>query len=83
MTYQELKDFCNKLTADQLTQDVYVAREEEAVRVLCGDVSEEDMYYVDGDAVGTLEDFKETDPDWEDSDFTIVPKGTVRLHEDF
>jgi len=83
MNYQELKDFCNKLTEDQLKVEVWVARTDDTpIKVSCGHISEEDEYFDHTDGLGTLDIIKKENPnDWEDviADATLVPKGTVML----
>lgn len=83
MNYQDLKDFCNSLTDEQLKQDVYLARtDDSAIKVECAHISEEDEYFDHGTGLGTLEMIKEENPDdWEDiiEDVTLCPKGTLML----
>lgn len=83
MTYKELKDFCNSLTEEQLTQEVYVARVDDSpVKVESHEITDVDRYFDHTDLIGTLEEIKADNPDdWQDiiEDATLVPAGTVML----
>lgn len=83
MTYGELKEFCNKLTPEQLEQEVYLSIvDSHAEKVVSAIVTDEDQYFDHGDGLGTLEEIKAENPDdWEDvvADATICPKETVCL----
>lgn len=45
MTWNELRDFCNNLTADQLEKEVVLIQEETAITKIKADVHTEDYYY--------------------------------------
>jgi hypothetical protein len=83
MTYQELKDFCNSLTPEQLQQKVYLSIvDSHAEKVVSAIVTKEDEYFDHGDGLGTLEEIKSESPDeWEDiiADAQLCPKGTAML----
>jgi hypothetical protein len=86
MNFQQLKDFCNSLTAEQLQQEVYLARtDDSAIKVEAGHITEEDEYFDHTDGLGGLESIKTQFPDdWEDvvADATLCPKGTVMLTDE-
>ena len=81
--YQDLKDFCNSLEAEQLKQECGLAIvDQEYVKIESAFVSDEDEYFEDGESLGTLELLKNEYPDeWEEiaESATICPKGTVFL----
>lgn len=83
MTYEQLKDFCNSLTNEQLQQEVYLTIvDSHAERVGCAIITKEDEYFDHGDSLGNLQAVKDENPDdWEDVivDATVCPKGTVML----
>lgn len=86
MNYQELKDFCNSLTAEQLKQEVYLSQVDGiAIRVGCGHITEKDQYFEHSDSLGTLEEIMNENPeDWKDivDDAALCPKGTVMLTDE-
>lgn len=87
MTYKDLKTFCDSLTEDQLSQEVYLAiTDGESHKVSCGNVSEKDEWFDHCDSMGYEEDMKDQFGDnWESEaeDYTKVPKGTVLLISEY
>ena len=83
MTYQELKDFCNTLTEDQLKQEVYLSQTDDAaIKIESAVISNEDIYFDHTEELGNLQSVKDDNPDdWEDiiEEATLCPKGTVYL----
>lgn len=82
MNYQQLKDFCNSLTPEQLTQEVFLSGEDQAYKVDGADISTEDQYFDHAEHIGNLKSIKDENPEgWETEieDYTLVPKGTVSL----
>lgn len=83
MNYQQLKEFCNLLTNEQLQQEVYFCKVDDcSIKVERALITEEDEYFDHTDSLGTLEIIKEENPgDWEDIilDASMTPKGTVLL----
>lgn len=86
MKYKELKTFCDSLTEEQLSQEVYLAiTDSEAHKVTDANVSEKDEWFDHCESMGYEEDMIiEFGENWEEEaeDYTKVPKGTVLLISD-
>lgn len=93
-TWEKLKEFCNKLTDEQLSQSVKVIREDDSIDIL--DASEiganhykfEDEYYSvtqdDFDSNYHLDGkYKTLDEALENEPFIMIPATDVFLFEDF
>jgi hypothetical protein len=86
-TLDDLKDFLDTLTEDQLQQPILLADEDDPVRNIYPSISEDDLYYNSdepGDC-GTLAELKDIwGNDFHQEEYTIsFPKGTVLFYEDF
>lgn len=87
MKFQQLKDFCNKLTEEQLQKEVYFHMDNDYSKreeVTCADVIEEDIYvhdYSDGGDYLTLKGVEESlDLDTHREDFHVaIAKGEPYL----
>lgn len=83
MTYEQLKTFCNKLTDEQLKQEIYLSVTDDAVyKIDGGIISEEDEWFDHCDSMGFAKDMEdEFGEDWreEAKEYTLTPKGTVFL----
>jgi hypothetical protein len=86
MKLQELKDFLNTLSEEQLNQSAWFFEGDETdpVEIDSWEVSEEDIYWEHhGDCLGTLEEAKKTlgeNWDSEKDELAIIRKGTVTFH---
>lgn len=83
MNYKDLKIFCDSLTEEQLSQEVYLSiTDGEAPKVTDARVSQQDEWFDHCDSMGYEEDMiNEFGENWKEhaEDYTKVPKGTVLL----
>src|ERR1051325_1179188 len=93
-TWAKLKDFCNSLTDDQLSQTVKVIREDDTIKILdASEIGEDHYKFDDEDYSVTKSDF---DPEYhcdgtyksfeeaiEGEDYVFTPASSVFLFEDF
>lgn len=90
-TWQKLKDFCNGLTDEQLSQEVIVPQEESFIRIkYASDLGEDQYNFIEEEYSCTKEDF---DPDMFDVpttfeealirfDYSITPGTNVYLFDE-
>lgn len=80
MNWQQLKDFANSLTAEQLQQEVKAWGENCAYEVVGVEVTTEDLYF-NGEWVLPFNEFE--NPETEITEDTpCLPIGTIRLNID-
>lgn len=93
-TWAKLKEFCNKLTDEQLSQEVIVPQEEGYIQIAyASDLGSDQYNFIEEEYTCTKEDF---DPDMfdfdgtltfeealEKFDYSITPGTNVYLFEDF
>lgn len=93
-TWQKLKDFCNRLSDEQLLQEVIVPQDESSIRILyASDLGEDQYYFIEEEYTCTKEDF---DPDMFDEldwpitfeealirfDYSLIPGTNVYLFDE-
>lgn len=87
-TWADLKELISQMDEQQLNQivPIFEGDAEEGTEVEYADVSQEDIYWLDGDCYGPIEIAKTsfTPEEWEEeiesNNFDITKKGTVTLH---
>lgn len=84
MNYQELKDFCNSLPESELSKNVILWREDEAITDISAEQLQED-HYIDldnsEDGCFPVSECKHLDPETKIK--KVYDKGTPILHENF
>ena len=82
LTWQQLKEFCNKIPEQFLTNEVSVIGEERGFDIEIAETLEED-YYQDDYAFQPVSVFDDTDGEvFEDMGYDITPKGSPFLYID-
>lgn len=93
-TWAKLKEFCDGLNDEQLSQKVKVIREDDSIDILDASVIGEDHYKFDDDEYSVTEDdfdpqvncdgkYKSFDEALDKEDYIMTPSTAVFLFEDF
>lgn len=84
VTYKDLRDFLNTCTEEQLNNEVFIWREEGAIRIHHPEITQEDYLAVEhGEPSVLRSDIGDLDLEEDQEVVVTMPAGSIMFHEDF